>query len=74
MTSTLKTLSRAALACALVAGFAVTTPALDSGAPLANNRMSPQQARQLSMPVTDHGDQSIRDMPVVRGNFQQHLR
>lgn len=63
--TTLKTLTNAALACALVAGFAVTTPAFDT-APSENNRMSAQQAKQLSMPVSDYGDPSVVNIPVVR--------
>lgn len=60
MTTLKTTLTRLTLACALVAGFAVAAPALDTSAPVANNH------KQLSMPLGDYGDPGIRDMPVVR--------
>lgn len=62
--TTLKTLTNAALACALVAGFAVSTPSYDT-APTANS-MTSQQAKQLSMPVSDYGDPDVVNIPVVR--------
>lgn len=70
MTSLKTTLSRFALAGALVAGFTVAAPSWDSAAPTANNFSS----RSLSAPVQDAGDPGIRDMPVVRGSYQQYLR
>lgn len=70
MTSLKKSLPALMLAGALVAGTAVAAPAWDSSAPLANNFSS----RNLSAPLGDAGDPDIRNMPVVRGSYQQYLR
>lgn len=59
MTTCKSTLSRLALACALVAGIAVVGSSLQTAA------ASDFSAKRLSAPLHDAGDPDIRDMPVV---------
>lgn len=60
MTTRKNTLSRLALACALVAGIAVVGSSFQT---VSASDFSP---KHLSAPVHDAGDPDIRDMPVVR--------
>lgn len=63
MTTFKRTLTRLALACALVAGFVAVGSSFQSAS--ANDVAN----KRLAAPVHDAGDPSIRDMPVVRGRY-----